>query len=40
MGVKKGNNTFSVHLGTGLDSDKWYNFTIFDGNALIGGGRH
>ena len=40
MGVKKGNNTFSVYLGTGLASDKWYNFAIFDGNTLIGGGRH
>ena len=40
MGVKKGNDTFSVYLGTGLASDKWYNFAIFDGNTLFGGGWH
>lgn len=38
--VEEGDSSFSIYIDDGLDSQKYYNFAVFIGNTLVGGGRH
>lgn len=40
VNTEEGDNSFSVYIDDGLNSQKYYNFAVFVGNTLVGGGRH
>lgn len=38
--IEKGDNSATIFVSRGLDSNKWYSFELLKGNIIIGGDRH